>query len=132
MPRKTVRIRRGRGTSVSGSGLKRTGMGRRCGGSMRSYRSKVPVAVRKKEIAQLNKIVRSAKKPGKSRSGVIKKLRGWATKAHSTAKKYNLYSGTARLGYAAYQAKYGSKLKSAPKIRMPKPVFNPSDFVNVD
>ena len=117
MPRKSVvRKRRGRGTSATGGGprptgggLRRAGCGRRRGGSMR-HRG-VPVTVRTNQVAQLNKIIKSASKPGTSRGSVVKKIQNWASSAHKTAQKYGLYSKglqAARLGYNAWQAKKGN------------------------
>ena len=116
MPRKSlVRKRRGSGTSTTGGGprptggsLRRAGCGRRRGGSMR-HRG-VPASVRTKQVAQLNKIIKSAKS-GKSRASVAKRLKSWASSAHKTAQKYGLYSKglqAARLGYNAWQAKKGN------------------------
>jgi len=117
MPRKSlVRKRSGRGVSTTGGGsrptggaLRRSGCGRRRGGSMR-HRG-VPASVRTKQVAQLNKIIKSASKPGKSRASVVKRIKNWASAAHKTAKKYGLYSKgaqVARLGYNAWQAKKGN------------------------
>lgn len=120
MPRKSLLVRyaprRGRGTSTTGGGprptgggLRRAGCGRRRGGSMR-HRG-VPASVRTKQVAQLNKIIKSASKPGKSRASVVKRLKSWASSAHKTARKYGLYKKglqAARLGYNAWQAKKGS------------------------
>jgi len=116
MPRKSlVRKRRGGGTRPTGGGtrptgggLRRAGCGRRRGGSMR-HRG-VPASVRTKQVAQLNKIIKSAKS-GKSRASVAKKIKNWASSAHKTAQKYGLYSKgmqAARLGYNAWRAKKGS------------------------
>ena len=119
MPRKSLLVkapRRGRGTSTTGGGgrptgggLRRAGCGRRRrGGSMR-HRG-VPASVRTKQVAQLNKIIKSAKS-GTSRGSVVKKIKSWASSAHKTAQKYGLYSKglqAARLGYNAWQAKKGN------------------------
>ena len=108
--------RRGRGTSATGGGLKRTGCGLartgsgyRRGGSMR-HRG-VPSSVRTKQVAKLNRIIKSASKPGKSRASVVKKLKLWASSAHKTANKYGLYHKgmqVARVGFNAWRAKKGS------------------------
>ena len=119
MPKKRLLVRyaprRGRGTSTTGGGarptgggLRRAGCGRRRGGSMR-HRG-VPASVRTKQVAQLNKIIKSAKS-GKSCGSVVKKLKNWSSKAHKIAQKYGLYNKglqAARLGYNAWQAKKGS------------------------
>ena len=108
--------RRGRGTSTTGGGprptgggLRRAGCGcgrRRRGGSMR-HRG-VPASVRTKQVAQLNKIIESASKPGKSRA----LSRGLRIGLHLlTRLQYGLYQKglqAARLGYNAWQAKKGS------------------------
>ena len=110
MPR--MKLYRGRGTSTTGGGLKRTGCGRHRGGSMR-HRG-VPSSVRTKQVAKLNKIIKSASKPGKSRASVVKKLKNWASNAHKLANKYGLYHKgmqVARLGFNAWQAKKGSNAR---------------------
>jgi hypothetical protein len=107
MPR--IKRRTGSGTNPTGGGVKRTGMGRRRGGSMRHLG--VPASVRAKHVSKLNKIIKSAAKPGKSRASVAKRLKDWASSAHKTATKYNLYSKGAnalRLGYNMYNAKKGN------------------------
>jgi hypothetical protein len=104
-------LRRGRGPNPTGGGVKRTGMGirRRRGGSMR-HRG-VPASIRTEHVNKLNKIIKSAAKPGKSRASVAKKLKNWASSAHKTAQKYGLYTKGAhalRLGYNMYNAKKGN------------------------
>ena len=117
MPRKRI-LRKRRGSGTSTTGLRRAGCGRRRGGSMR-HRG-VPASVRTKQVAQLNKIIKSAKS-GKSRGSVVKKIKSWASSAHKTAQKYGLYSKgmqAARLGYNLYQSKKGKTARSgynAPK-----------------
>jgi hypothetical protein len=106
MPRIT---RRGSGTNPTGGGVKRTGMGRRRGGSMRHYG--VPASVRTKHVTKLNQIIKSASKPGKSRASVAKRLKDWASSAHKTATKYGLYNKGAqalRMGYNMYNTKKGN------------------------
>ena len=117
MPRKSLslRKRRGSGTSTTGGGprptgggLRRAGCGRRRGGSMR-HRG-VPASVRTKQVAQLKNIIKSAKS-GKSRASVVKKIKNWASSAHNIARRYGLYSKglhAARLGYNAWQTKKGN------------------------
>ena len=64
----------------------------------------------KGQVAQLNKIIKSAKS-GTSRGSVVKKIKSWASSAHKTAQKYGLYTKglqAARLGYNAWQAKKGN------------------------
>ena len=106
MPRKKkqltriARSRKGRGTSATGGGLKRSG------GSMRHRQ--VPKSVRKQHVMKLNKIIKSTKSGKTSRSSAIKRLKNLALTAHKTAKKYNAYGKIARVGYSLYNAKKGN------------------------
>ena len=119
MPVRKRRVKRGRGVTNSGSGIRRTGCGvvnsgsgrrrtRRTGGSMRHFHG-VPTSIRKKKVSELNKIVKSAKSGKKSRGSVLASLKGWLSNAHKTAKKYNLYEKGARLGLNIYNARKGSQ-----------------------
>jgi hypothetical protein len=108
MPRITRRT--GRGTGPTGGSIKRTGMGRRRGGSMRHHG--IPTSVRNNQVNKLNKIIKSAAKPGKSRSSVTKRIKNWISSAHKTATKYGIYSKGAnalRMGYNMYNVKQGNK-----------------------
>ena len=103
MPRKIIRRRCGCGTSPTGSGLKRAGMGKR-GGSMRH---------RYAQIKKLNNIIKTAQtKPNtqKNRANVASKLKDWAKSAHKIASKYGLYSkGKQAIGsYLQYRSNKSS------------------------
>ena len=120
MPKKRLLVRyaprRGRGTSTTGGGarptgggLRRAGCGRRRGGSMR-HRG-VPASVRTKQVAQLKKIIKSAKSGKSPRASVGKRVMKWISSANKTAKKWGLYrkgAHVARVGYSMYNAKKGN------------------------
>ena len=68
----------------------------------------VPASVRTKQVAQLKKIIKSAKSGKSPRASVAKRIKKWISNSHRLAKKHNVYGKLARVGYSMYNAKKGN------------------------